>query len=463
MRRSDALRRIGALLVAGTLALGLTGCGGTSPTGGSGNAASYGTGDTEAAGLASQGSDASEVASATQSTLKDLGGSLSLDDIAARPTIQDGTTITDEEESQYEEESRAFETLPADSLLINDAESFYYEEELTGNEAAIYQTLKAVAQDPENAGKPAAVTSTMNPKDPKFKTVIGTAWFALTYDHPEFFWIYPSSMETGPSYYYNEKGSGTNSSGDKVWVVYFELSEPYENYEEEMGKFNDATEDFLEDIDTSKSDQEVARQIHDKLIDLVTYDTDAASSESDDLAHTAYGALVEDSSGNANHAVCDGYALAYEYLLQQCGINASVVVGVGGDDESSGSHAWNAVELDGDWYETDATWDDFGALEEAAEDQRSSNQTAKYVYEALSDDDYKAEVEHYLYNVTTKTMSDFEPTDEYVYETKDGRYALCLVGSSFHTKANDVDEYNDYDKALMELAPDAEGTAFANE
>lgn len=460
MKHAKLLRKVGAAVAGGVLALSMVGCGGGG-TAESTNSNSSSNDNVEGVELSSQDANASDMAGATSQSLKNLGGTLTVNDVATRPTVQKGTELSDDEASQYDDESRAFDTLPSDSLLKNDAESFYYEDALDGDEAAVYQTLKAVAQDPKNAGKPAHVKSTIDPNSDEFMQIITTALYALTYDHPEFFWTYPSWMESGPTWAYNPKGSGTTSSGKKVWDVYFKLDEPYENYEKEMNKFNDATEDFLKDIDTTKSDHEVARQIHDKLIDTVTYDDDAASRQSDDLAHTAYGALVEDSEGNAHHAVCDGYALAYEYLLQQCGINATVVAGVGGDDESSGNHAWNEVQLDGDWYETDATWDDFGGLEDSAKAQ-PSNPTAKYVLEALRDKSYRNKIDHYLYNVTTDTMSDFEPTDDYVYDTKDGRYGICLTFPSFHTKADDVSDYNDADKTLMKLAPDAKGTAFAN-
>lgn len=64
-----------------------------------------------------------------------------------------------------------------------------------------------------------------------------------------------------------------------------------------------------------------------------------------DLAHTAYGCLVADSSGNPNYAVCDGYTLAMEYLLQQCGIEAAFIGGMAGFSQAdAGGHAWNIVK-----------------------------------------------------------------------------------------------------------------------
>lgn len=446
MRSSSVLKRVEAIAVAGALALGLAACGQTTDSGTSADNGSASAASVELSDAAS--TDAAEVASVTLQGLP----SRSVDDLAPTPTVQEGTELTAEEDAQYDSESRAFSTLPADSLLVNDAESFYYEDALTGDEAVVYQTLKAVAQDPQNAGSPAGVVSTIDPQSDEFMDVITTALYALTFDHPEFFWLYPTWMETGPTWSWHDNGDGT-------WNVYFELAEPYANYEEEMTKFNEAAEEFLADIDTTQSDQAIARQIHDKLIDEVTYDYAVLESDGYDLAHTAYGALVEDSEGNAHYAVCDGYSLAYEYLLQQCGINAVVVVGVGGDENSSGGHAWNEVELGGDWYETDSTWDDYGGVRDSAE--QSTDPAASYILEALNDATYFTKLEHYLYNVTTATMSDYEPTEDYFYYTSDGQYVLCLTGESFHTKADDADYLGDSYAELMTLVPDAEGTAFA--
>ena len=52
--------------------------------------------------------------------------------------------------------------------------------------------------------------------------------------------------------------------------------------------------------------------------------------------------------------VCDSYAGAYMHLLAYLGVSCKHVSGVG----NGGSHAWNAVQLNGDWYWVDVTWDD---------------------------------------------------------------------------------------------------------
>lgn len=66
----------------------------------------------------------------------------------------------------------------------------------------------------------------------------------------------------------------------------------------------------------------------------------------DDEVYSAYGALVN------GDAVCQGYALAFKLLLDEMGINTVIT------SSDPMNHAWNLVELDGEWYHVDVTWDD---------------------------------------------------------------------------------------------------------
>ena len=86
-----------------------------------------------------------------------------------------------------------------------------------------------------------------------------------------------------------------------------------------------------------------------------------------DMSITRYGA---DDILRDGMAVCNGYALLLEALLTEAGFNALFVTGtirpehrsdittVGGATLTDGGHAWNMVQLDGQWYHLDATWDD---------------------------------------------------------------------------------------------------------
>ena len=96
------------------------------------------------------------------------------------------------------------------------------------------------------------------------------------------------------------------------------------------------------------SDYEIAKALHDYLVLNNEYDMRYYSGNIPAISYTAYGALVNRTS------VCAGYALAYERLMDQVGIPCEYVTGM----TTNGYHAWNIIQIDGEWYHVDVTWDD---------------------------------------------------------------------------------------------------------
>ena len=368
--------------------------------------------------------------------------------------------LTEEDTENLDRAMRAY-TPPADSLLINNAETFYYYESMTKDEQTLYDAMLMCATDPTNTDNVTIATISVDPRSEDFKNLYLVSYYGLLYDHPELFWLYNSteaSMAVGAPY---------AQPGNGKYQVYFYFEEPFENFKEMMTDFNDAADDFLADVDLSQSDEKIAKDIHDKLIGMVKYNTPVMDDNSQNgfanLAHTAYGALVADNNGTPNYAVCDGYSQAYVYLLQQCGIDAAVIVGVAGNTEQKVSgHAWSVVKLGDDWYEVDSTWDDAGSLDEAVDGIKDSDPLAYgYYTEALTDQEYRNKLEHALCYVTTKEISNYVPDDYYTYTTKDKKYQLSLAMSSTRKRASNETVGYEPLGPLMELAPTAEGTAFS--
>ncbi|MCR5817112.1 MAG: hypothetical protein K6F91_09535 [Ruminococcus sp.] len=103
------------------------------------------------------------------------------------------------------------------------------------------------------------------------------------------------------------------------------------------------------------TDIEKVKAFHDYIIKNCQYTKDGGSS-----IYTAYGCLVE------GKAVCEGYAMAMDYLCEKAGIYSLLISGE--STNSSGvtlTHIWNKILIDGKWYNFDITWDDpvsnFGA------------------------------------------------------------------------------------------------------
>ena len=90
------------------------------------------------------------------------------------------------------------------------------------------------------------------------------------------------------------------------------------------------------------SDEEIALAVHDYIAANTMYDRSFSGSHINDL----YGALV------GHKAVCEGYAQAYQYVMQHYGVHTSIVT------SDNACHAWNIVKIRGNWYHVDVTWDD---------------------------------------------------------------------------------------------------------
>ena len=282
---------------------------------------------------------------------------------------------------------------------------------------------------------------------------MSVAYYALIYDHPEFFYLEMDEISR------LDIMTATNIAG-----TYLDIRiTPCSSEEKAMIKrFDAAVDAFMSDIDMNAAPSEIELQIHDKLINLVTYDYPVLNINGRNLAHTAYGALVDDGMGNANAAVCDGYAKAYQYLLCRAGICSTVVSGVAGsnsgDYAGEGDHAWNIVKLDDEWYEVDCCWDDceLSGTGLSAED-------ISYI-ESLEPQYFAAT--HYFFNRTTEEMAYLPDTEEYTFiiPRQNGYTSLNCCHSAYHTREQDPSmEGYELFKTIDDMLPIATGTEYGLE
>ncbi len=99
----------------------------------------------------------------------------------------------------------------------------------------------------------------------------------------------------------------------------------------------------------STTEREKVDTIYQWLCDNVTYDYDNLEDESYTLKFTAYAAMIHKS------AVCEGYAVLFYRLAEECGLDARVITGKAG--EKMEAHGWNIVKIGDEYYYLDATWD----------------------------------------------------------------------------------------------------------
>ena len=93
------------------------------------------------------------------------------------------------------------------------------------------------------------------------------------------------------------------------------------------------------------------KTLHDWIVNHVDYDK-ATLNGSDDLGYTDYSAFIR------GLAVCAGYSTLAYRMLSMAGIPDLIVHG--NVTSSTSHHAWNMVNLCGNWYHLDVTWDDYG-------------------------------------------------------------------------------------------------------
>ena len=112
-------------------------------------------------------------------------------------------------------------------------------------------------------------------------------------------------------------------------------------------------ETYLDKVKGISEEYEKEVILHDELVKNLDYAYVNGQPSNVRSAHTIEGAFTD-----VNEVVCEGYAKAFQLLLNACGIECIYVPGDGIANGTSGGHAWNMVKLEGNWYNVDVTWDD---------------------------------------------------------------------------------------------------------
>lgn len=303
----------------------------------------------------------------------------------------------------------------------------YYYNHMTEKQKGVYAAFMNAAQDPMDL-----TVFHFADKDGKGYTMtsqeVTDTYQGFLFDHPECWWM-------GLRYLFsrtkNEAGEFDNNfvTGVRLYQAY----SSQEDWKADTDAVEKAAGAYLHHIDQEAPEAVIALELHDRLIDKVDYDNTADKYSS---SHNASGALVSGS------AVCDGYALAYKYLLYKAGINCTVIPG----SVKTGKHAWTVVSLGGDWYETDPTWNDqknyaeqhlyYNVTTEEISGSVSNEVKHTREYEGFTQELPTAEGTHFTYDYMKAGLSLDEKPDNYTYMGNTNlTNALSLV-----TEGSDTDD-----------------------
>ena len=158
---------------------------------------------------------------------------------------------------------------------------------------------------------------------------------------------------------------------------YFELSD--QQIRDMEVRIDEAADEIIACIPPGADLWQKCRTIHDELVRRITYDNDSG-----EHCHDLYGALVE------HRAVCEGYALAFRYVLNRAGEACDIVVSSWDEETDPTAHAWNRISAPTYEEYIDVTWDDIGYTDD------SGNPVVSYDYFGLTREEMTAIDDHDL-------------------------------------------------------------------
>jgi len=241
------------------------------------------------------------------------------DDYTDTQPDTDETTVTDEQNDTVIEPTQ-------------DAQAYMYKT-LTEKQKEIYNTLLAKVPEYET--------------DFSFNDIgyndFDIAYLAFYSDHPEFFWL-----TEGYSYM---SGFFSDFSVELGVFSYWTYSMNKDKY---VREYNEKLDALVRKTSAYSTEYDKVKFVHDYLVENVRYDYDALEDINDsnrrvstEHAINSYGAFIN------GKTVCEGYAEVMFLVLNRAGVNCTYFAGYAGE-----YHAWNGLEVDGDYYYIDVTWDD---------------------------------------------------------------------------------------------------------
>ena len=150
--------------------------------------------------------------------------------------------------------------------------------------------------------------------------------------------------------------------------------------------------------ETDGSDYQKALWLHDWLLDQLDYDSSLKWSSAESALTRGLG-------------TCQAYESAYSKLLTAAGIENAET------RDTYDGHTWNAVKLDGEWYQVDCTWDD------------------------SSDNWYSFDQRHLYFGLTDELMAIAHPGHSKIYTTDKYATRSTNLADNYFVRAGDAEKW----------------------
>lgn len=167
--------------------------------------------------------------------------------------------------------------------------------------------------------------------------------YGLSYGDLVDVWYYMQEVKEENPIYFNVANSGTRGEDSGGLYITYKNKYSVPVYLELRERVEAEIDSILKDLPNESSDFATALAAHDYICSHYEYSVDDTTSSK---YHSIEGILLE------GKGVCEAYAKLYLLLLSKFGIESDIV------SSEPMKHAWNVVEIDGEWYHVDATWDD---------------------------------------------------------------------------------------------------------
>ncbi|HEM3577078.1 TPA: transglutaminase [Streptococcus suis] len=159
-------------------------------------------------------------------------------------------------------------------------------------------------------------------------------YFSVANDYPEFYWL-------------------TDEMSDGISLSDLSLPGYPKDYKEIMKKIEDTAFDILS-MSPQGSDYEKVRYFYEYIINQTDYDVNALTNDSLAWKRQSVTSVLLD-----RKSVCAGYSRTFQYLCKLSDIECIYVSGMARDvDGTEFGHAWNLVNIAGNFYGVDTTWGD---------------------------------------------------------------------------------------------------------